>query len=228
MANTLTPPPTGDSPTGKPVSSKKRDSDATADGKPKRTRTGCLTCRERHLKCDESKPTCANCAKSQRDCNWGKKLNFLDTTCERNAYLIPKGLDYQIAFQDESRTIASEYVGGREMYPDEDMEDVFPTANGYNMGPPVSRHSISMQNTEPYPQLQHNFGFDQRQTQQHHHSRHSRSIVRGGFLANREQLRIIQILLPLHSPWSTPLAPHRSQLETTSKVRRRSYTCRSL
>ncbi|RYF46427.1 MAG: Zn(II)2Cys6 transcription factor, partial [Cytophagaceae bacterium] len=57
------------------VNSKKREGDATPDGKPKRTRTGCLTCRERHLKCDETKPTCNNCAKSQRECNWGKKLN---------------------------------------------------------------------------------------------------------------------------------------------------------
>src|SRR4051812_7231288 len=120
MATTVTPPPSDPSPGSRTVSTKKRESDATADGKPKRTRTGCLTCRERHLKCDETKPCCNNCSKSQRDCNWGKKLNFLDTTCERNAYLIPKGTDYCIAFQDESRIIAGEYVGGREMYPVEE------------------------------------------------------------------------------------------------------------
>ncbi|KAL6710367.1 hypothetical protein ACN47E_009313 [Coniothyrium glycines] len=182
MANTLTPPPTGESPTNRPIPSKKRESDATQDGKPKRTRTGCLTCRERHLKCDESKPTCANCAKSQRDCNWGKKLNFLDTQCERNTYLIPKGIDYQTAFQDESRTIASEYVGGREMYPAEELEDHFPpSSNGFDMGPPGAigpsvssrQHMPSMQDAEPFPQLQHNFNFDHQRLphQQHQHGR---------------------------------------------------------
>ncbi|KAK3389398.1 hypothetical protein B0H63DRAFT_98397 [Podospora didyma] len=34
----------------------------------KRSRTGCLTCRKRRIKCDEGKPTCKNCLKSKREC----------------------------------------------------------------------------------------------------------------------------------------------------------------
>ncbi|CAN8102184.1 unnamed protein product [Discula destructiva] len=34
----------------------------------KRTKTGCLTCRKRRIKCDEAKPTCSNCIKSKRQC----------------------------------------------------------------------------------------------------------------------------------------------------------------
>ncbi|CAZ86160.1 unnamed protein product [Tuber melanosporum] len=34
----------------------------------RRTKTGCLTCRKRRIKCDEAHPTCKNCAKSKRDC----------------------------------------------------------------------------------------------------------------------------------------------------------------
>ncbi|EMD00910.1 hypothetical protein BAUCODRAFT_118634 [Baudoinia panamericana UAMH 10762] len=34
----------------------------------RRTKTGCLTCRKRRIKCDESQPTCRNCTKSKRDC----------------------------------------------------------------------------------------------------------------------------------------------------------------
>jgi hypothetical protein len=185
MSSTVTPPPSDPSPGGRPPASKKREGDATPDGKPKRTRTGCLTCRERHLKCDESKPTCNNCAKSQRECNWGKKLNFLDTTCEKNAYLIPQGTDYCIAFQDESRTIAGEYVGGREMYPLEEADDHIPMiGNGFDMGPPGGlvasapsrQHLPSIQGMapEPYPQAQHNYGYDhQRAPQQHTRARKS-------------------------------------------------------
>lgn len=185
MANTITPPPGNDSPGNKPIPTKKRDSDATPDGKPKRTRTGCLTCRERHLKCDETKPTCNNCSKSQRECNWGKKLNFLDTTCERNAYLIPKGLDYQIAFQDESRLIAGEYVGGQEMYPVEEIDSHLSlVGNGFGMGPPgvigpsvASRQHIpTLQSLapDPYPQTQHSYNFDHQRTSQQHHTRASK------------------------------------------------------
>ncbi|KAK4938459.1 hypothetical protein LTR10_021088 [Elasticomyces elasticus] len=34
----------------------------------RRTKTGCLTCRKRRIKCGEEKPTCKNCVKSKRDC----------------------------------------------------------------------------------------------------------------------------------------------------------------
>jgi hypothetical protein len=34
----------------------------------KRTKTGCLTCRKRRIKCGEERPTCANCTKSKRQC----------------------------------------------------------------------------------------------------------------------------------------------------------------
>ncbi|KAI5810858.1 hypothetical protein BZA77DRAFT_326509 [Pyronema omphalodes] len=33
-----------------------------------RTKSGCLTCRVRHLKCDETKPTCLRCIKANRTC----------------------------------------------------------------------------------------------------------------------------------------------------------------
>lgn len=34
----------------------------------KRTKTGCLTCRRRRIKCGEERPTCKNCTKSKREC----------------------------------------------------------------------------------------------------------------------------------------------------------------
>ncbi|KAK6836590.1 hypothetical protein PG987_007085 [Apiospora arundinis] len=34
----------------------------------RRTKTGCLTCRKRRIKCDEQHPVCKNCQKSKRDC----------------------------------------------------------------------------------------------------------------------------------------------------------------
>ncbi|EXJ80574.1 hypothetical protein A1O1_08720 [Capronia coronata CBS 617.96] len=44
----------------------------TRDRKPRgrglRTRTGCMTCRKRHLKCNEEKPVCGPCARSNHDC----------------------------------------------------------------------------------------------------------------------------------------------------------------
>ncbi|KAI0206336.1 hypothetical protein F4808DRAFT_115558 [Astrocystis sublimbata] len=45
----------------------------------KRTKTGCLTCRKRRIKCDEGKPTCNNCLKSKRQCEgYSQQIIFKD------------------------------------------------------------------------------------------------------------------------------------------------------
>ncbi|BCR96388.1 putative C6 finger domain protein [Aspergillus luchuensis] len=45
----------------------------------KRTKSGCLTCRQRRIKCGEEKPICNNCIKSKRDCKgYGPRLVFKD------------------------------------------------------------------------------------------------------------------------------------------------------
>ncbi|KAI0020549.1 hypothetical protein F4780DRAFT_364080 [Xylariomycetidae sp. FL0641] len=45
----------------------------------KRTKTGCLTCRRRRIKCDEGRPTCNNCIKSKRQCDgYNQRVIFKD------------------------------------------------------------------------------------------------------------------------------------------------------
>ncbi|GMK59396.1 hypothetical protein CspeluHIS016_0800020 [Cutaneotrichosporon spelunceum] len=50
--------------------------------KGKRTRTGCLTCRARKVKCDEQPGTCANCERVCLACKWPEVRNVLE---ERSA-----------------------------------------------------------------------------------------------------------------------------------------------
>ncbi|KAK8099729.1 uncharacterized protein PG998_012970 [Apiospora kogelbergensis] len=35
-----------------------------------KVRTGCITCKRRHMRCDEARPNCHNCFKSQRSCSY--------------------------------------------------------------------------------------------------------------------------------------------------------------
>ncbi|CAI6338437.1 unnamed protein product [Periconia digitata] len=35
-----------------------------------RSKSGCMTCRQRRVKCDEMHPTCGQCGKKNRDCRW--------------------------------------------------------------------------------------------------------------------------------------------------------------
>lgn len=86
-----------------------------AASRPKRVRTGCLTCRERHLKCDEGTPDCQNCRKSSRPCKRGVRLNFIDTQV-KTPPITPPTQEWDVVFQDESREIASEYRGGLSRY----------------------------------------------------------------------------------------------------------------
>lgn len=65
--------------------------------KSRRVRTGCLTCRERHLKCDEAAPDCLNCRKSSRECKRGVRLNFIDVQV-RDPPLLPPTVDWEGQF----------------------------------------------------------------------------------------------------------------------------------
>ncbi|KAF3766886.1 hypothetical protein M406DRAFT_254673 [Cryphonectria parasitica EP155] len=111
--------------------------------KPKRVRTGCLTCRNRHLKCDEAMPVCVNCQKSNRKCERGVRLNFIDLKVEQPPYLLPP-VDWQVKFQDESRHIASEYVGGLERY----------AKLGQQVVTPPREPDVSQPDARPVPRLE--------------------------------------------------------------------------
>ncbi|KAL4819742.1 hypothetical protein BDW67DRAFT_181462 [Aspergillus spinulosporus] len=39
----------------------------------KKSRNGCLECKRRHVKCDESRPICSNCTASERVCEYGTR-----------------------------------------------------------------------------------------------------------------------------------------------------------
>ncbi|KAI4251273.1 MAG: hypothetical protein LQ352_004951 [Teloschistes flavicans] len=65
----------------------------------KRTKTGCLTCRRRRIKCGEERPMCNNCVKSKRNCEgYTPRVIFKDPL---GAYRAPGGTarDTGIHFQ---------------------------------------------------------------------------------------------------------------------------------
>lgn len=64
----------------------------------KRTKTGCLTCRKRRIKCGEEQPVCKNCIKSKRSCEGYNSQRVLlhQPTYDYSAF--PNG-GAQIAFQ---------------------------------------------------------------------------------------------------------------------------------
>lgn len=74
---------------GTPGSATPATPGATTAKSNKRVRTGCLTCRERHLKCDEGLPSCLNCRKGSRECKRGIRLNFIDVQVKKPPHVPP-------------------------------------------------------------------------------------------------------------------------------------------
>ncbi|KAH8913035.1 hypothetical protein BR93DRAFT_871296 [Coniochaeta sp. PMI_546] len=95
--------------------------------KAQRKRSGCLTCRDRHISCDEDfVPDCGNCRKSNRACIRGTRLNFHQIEVHAPPYLLPRSPGWSVNFKDESQAIASEYMGGWERYVPYDQPAVTP------------------------------------------------------------------------------------------------------
>ncbi|KAI9163822.1 Adhesion and hyphal regulator 1 [Paramyrothecium foliicola] len=84
--------------------------------KPKRVRTGCFTCRRRHLKCDEAFPVCLNCSRSKRHCDRTLQPKWNHTVVFRAPRVVTHHPRRNFIFEDESRKTANDYVGGVERY----------------------------------------------------------------------------------------------------------------
>ena len=55
------------------------------------SRKGCLQCKERKLKCDETKPSCLYCSKSDRICDYSRIAKFSDDRTFTTFKTISKG-----------------------------------------------------------------------------------------------------------------------------------------
>ncbi|KAI0134993.1 fungal-specific transcription factor domain-containing protein [Daldinia grandis] len=63
-------------------SSKSSQSPPSATRTP-RTRTGCWACRDRSVKCDEARPRCRRCQKTNLTCHYGIRLQWLEDSVAR-------------------------------------------------------------------------------------------------------------------------------------------------
>lgn len=54
-------------------------------GRGLRTRSGCLTCRKRHLKCDETKPTCGPCLRKDKACVYSNSARSISESADKSA-----------------------------------------------------------------------------------------------------------------------------------------------
>ncbi|KAH6629175.1 hypothetical protein C7974DRAFT_311179 [Boeremia exigua] len=96
---------------GAPKSRKPRPSRARG----LRTTTGCLTCRGRRIKCDEQRPRCATCIKSDRECRYAS-LNDVPTSTATNGSTPPAHAIASPALARRSITSESPFNNSPELH----------------------------------------------------------------------------------------------------------------
>ncbi|KAJ5702806.1 hypothetical protein N7488_010354 [Penicillium malachiteum] len=76
----------------------------------RRTKTGCLTCRKRRIKCGEEKPICSNCVKSKRICEgYAQRVVFKNPLGILGPYGPPQVLDPQKMHQPQRVALYNDY-----------------------------------------------------------------------------------------------------------------------
>jgi hypothetical protein len=94
----------------------------------RRTKTGCLTCRKRRIKCDEAHPVCRNCQKSKREC-LGYDPIFKQQPGPTQIQPAPNSAPHQTSVPASSPPTSAPYSG-------QVPQGYAPAAAGY--GPPPS------------------------------------------------------------------------------------------
>ncbi|KAK9849889.1 Fungal transcriptional regulatory protein [Penicillium brevicompactum] len=76
----------------------------------KRTKTGCLTCRKRRIKCGEEKPICTNCVKSKRICEgYAQRVVFKNPIGIFGAFNHPQNYDPQLQHHYTTPQLYNDY-----------------------------------------------------------------------------------------------------------------------
>ncbi|RVD83369.1 uncharacterized protein DFL_007758 [Arthrobotrys flagrans] len=133
----------------------------------KRTKTGCLTCRKRRIKCGEERPTCNNCVKSKRVCEgYSQRVVFKPGGCfgnedgqldgigyygypEQMTYLpgsdpnLPYALQAARGNMNLQRIAPAPYTRriGDETLPENQLHTTLPPHLQYYMGAPQQSHN---------------------------------------------------------------------------------------
>ncbi|KAK3316265.1 hypothetical protein B0H66DRAFT_604565 [Apodospora peruviana] len=63
----------------------------------KKSRRGCLECKRRHIKCDETRPQCINCTTAERDCSYPRATSSDGTSTGHSPVEGPAGARYSVS-----------------------------------------------------------------------------------------------------------------------------------
>ncbi|CAG8115795.1 unnamed protein product [Penicillium nalgiovense] len=127
----------------------------------KRTKTGCLTCRKRRIKCGEEKPICTNCVKSKRICEgYAQRVVFKNNIGIFRSFSSDHGQDPQIEQGHMSRPMHNDYgsqlppqqAAAATQHPMLAPRPVDPAAMGYHSFPSQTPSSTQTQpiNVPPF------------------------------------------------------------------------------
>ncbi|EJD02766.1 uncharacterized protein FOMMEDRAFT_156100 [Fomitiporia mediterranea MF3/22] len=118
-----------------------------------RSKTGCLTCRAKKIKCDEGKPNCHRCEHAHRECTWPDPTTIKKKVQPRKTSTTQDNMSASEAASRSSGSPAS-----RDATPS--TRDIDGTVNPTAMTEPDRRYSGS----QGYPYVESNAPMNRRQT----------------------------------------------------------------
>jgi hypothetical protein len=77
----------------------------------KKSRAGCLTCKRRHVKCDETRPNCSPCSTSHRNCEYSESGSLTWATSSTPTVFQDNSASQSPAFAIQSSTGVSPNSG---------------------------------------------------------------------------------------------------------------------
>ncbi|KAG2150524.1 hypothetical protein DEU56DRAFT_780502 [Suillus clintonianus] len=107
-----------------------------------RSKTGCMTCRVKKIKCDEAKPNCMRCTHGQRDCTWPEGVPARKKSTPRK-----DSIDGRPSTADSSGLSETSTPPTRDSTPPKPR-----VSNDYNQPPMSRRHSDLF---APVPQVKY-------------------------------------------------------------------------
>ncbi|KAF2771049.1 hypothetical protein EJ03DRAFT_269323 [Teratosphaeria nubilosa] len=117
-----------------------------------RSRTGCLTCRQRKLKCSEERPVCAQCVKANRECVPASAITFRHqqnpsmSATERGSEQLKSFYGYKETFSKETTWVHIPqhltFVTTTNPYDDEDAHP-HPSSHRFHPSPPTDDAALA-------------------------------------------------------------------------------------
>ncbi|CAJ0552529.1 Ff.00g006070.m01.CDS01 [Fusarium sp. VM40] len=177
-------------------------------GKGLRRTTGCLTCRRRHVKCDEVKPRCGGCTRKKTRCEYAKTQAGIRRTRRQTSQenLLDESENIEICLDDQPASPTSDATAPKsQTFEKQDDQSRELSANDIYM--PSGEHVLPIESPQPEETVNVGNGDEARHADMQIYQSPQTSLGSHGDYGNRTYPYLDSIAYGLPSPAQLPYHP---------------------